>query len=161
MGGIQPVTRRFDVFFDVCLNKRLSKQSGRRWFETPSPSLWRHFNGLQWIHIPCTLLGCVVFCCGCNISSHSIHTQAAPLQWHHNDCDGVSNHQPDDCLLNRLFGCRSKEASKLRVTGLCEGNSSVTGESPAHRASNAENVFIWWRHHAKTSLSQQNNCLCT
>ena len=36
---------------------------------------------------------------------------------------GVSNHQPHHCLLNRLFGCNSKKASKLRVTGLCVGNS--------------------------------------
>ena len=34
------------------------------------------------------------------------------------------------------------ETSKLRVTGLCEGNSPVTGELPAQRASNAENVSI-------------------
>ena len=39
-----PVTRSFDVFFDVRLNKRLSKQSRRWWFETPSRSLWRHCN---------------------------------------------------------------------------------------------------------------------
>ena len=38
----RPVTRSFDVFFDLRLNKRLSKQSGRRLFETPSRSLWRH-----------------------------------------------------------------------------------------------------------------------
>ena len=42
---------------------------------------------------------------------------------------------------------RSKKTSKLRVTGLCEENSPVTGEIPAQRASNAENVSIWWRHH--------------
>ena len=60
---------------------------------------------------------------------------------------GVSNHQPHDCLLNRLFRHRSKKTSKLRVTGLCEGNSLGTGEFPAQRASNAENVSIWWRHH--------------
>ena len=41
---------------------------------------------------------------------------------------------------------RSKRTSKLRVTGLCEGNSPVTGEFPAQRASNAENVSIWWSH---------------
>ena len=44
-GGSQgPVTRSFDVFFDLRLNKRLSKQSRRRWFETPSRSLWRYLN---------------------------------------------------------------------------------------------------------------------
>ena len=40
----RPVTRSFDVFFDLRLNKRLSKQSMRRWFETPLRSLWRHCN---------------------------------------------------------------------------------------------------------------------
>ena len=38
----RPVTRSFDVFFDLSLNKWLSKQSKRRWFETPSRSLWHH-----------------------------------------------------------------------------------------------------------------------
>ena len=36
--------RSFDVFFDVCLNKRLTKPSRRRWFKTPSGSLWHHCN---------------------------------------------------------------------------------------------------------------------
>ena len=48
-GGIpwqRPVRRSFDVFFVLCLNKRLSKQSRHRWFETPSRSLWRHCNVL-------------------------------------------------------------------------------------------------------------------
>ena len=40
----RPVTRSSDVFFELCLNKRLSKQSWDWWFETPSCSLWRHRN---------------------------------------------------------------------------------------------------------------------
>ena len=40
----RPVTCSFDVFFDLRLNKRLSKQSRRRWFETASRSLWRNCN---------------------------------------------------------------------------------------------------------------------
>ena len=75
-----------------------------------------------------------------------------PLQWRHNGCGGVSNHQPHDCLLNQIFRRRSKETSKLRVSGLCVGNSPVTGEFPSQRASNTENVSIWWRHHALTAL---------
>ena len=43
---------------------------------------------------------------------------------------------------------RSKKTSKLRVTGLCEGNSPVTGEFRTQRASNTESVSIWWCHHA-------------
>ena len=72
-----------------------------------------------------------------------------PLQWRHNDHDGVSNHQHHGCLLNRLFGHRSKKTSRLRVTGLCAGNSPDTGEFPAQMASNAENASIWWRHHGR------------
>ena len=69
------------------------------------------------------------------------------LQWRHNERDGGSNHQPHDCLLNRLVGHGSKKTSKLRVTGLCEGNSPGNSEFLAQRVSNAENVSIWWRHH--------------
>ena len=69
------------------------------------------------------------------------------LQWRHNGSDSVSNRQPYDCLLNGLFRRRSKKTSKLRVTGLCEGNLPGSGEFPAQMASYAENVSIWWRHH--------------
>ena len=69
------------------------------------------------------------------------------LQWRHNGHDSVSNHQPRDCLLNRLFRRQSKKTSKLRVIGLCVGNSPGTDEFSAQMASNAENVSIWWRHH--------------
>ena len=65
-----------------------------------------------------------------------------PLQRRHNERDGVSNHRRFDCLLNRLSRRRSKKTPKLRVTGLCEGNSPVNGEFPAQRASNVENVSI-------------------
>ena len=40
----RPVTRSFDVFFDLRLNKRLSKQSWGWWFETLFLPLWRHRN---------------------------------------------------------------------------------------------------------------------
>ena len=78
------------------------------------------------------------------------------LQGGHNGRDGVSNHQPHHCLLNRLFGRRSK----LSVTGLC-------GEFPTQRASNAENVYISWRHpvylitHAGIFFSSMAAGLCS
>ena len=58
---------------------------------------------------------------------------ALSLQWRQNWRDGVSNHQPRDCLLNRLFKRISKKTSKLRVTGIRTGNSPVTGEIPAQK----------------------------
>ena len=53
-----------------------------------------------------------------------------PLQWRNNGRDTVSNHQPHDCLLNRLCRRRSKKTSKPRVTGLCAGNSPGPVNSP-------------------------------
>ena len=82
-----------------------------------------------------------------------------PLRWRHTGRDSVSNHQPHDCLLNRLFRSRSRKTSKLRVTGLCMGNSPGTGEFPAQMASNAENVSIWWRHHALASCLTSSKSL--
>ena len=81
-----------------------------------------------------------------------LHTEMCSLQWRHNEHNGISNHQLHDCLLNRLFRRRSEETSKLRVTGPCAGNWPETGEFPAQRASYAENVSIWWRHHVNQWL---------
>ena len=77
----------------------------------------------------------------------SWNTIETPLQWRQNGHDGISNHQPHDCLLNRLFRHISRKTPKPHVTGLCAANSLVTGEFPTQMASNAENVSIWWRHH--------------
>ena len=121
----KPVRRRFDVFFDLCLNKLLSIQPRRWCSETQWRSLWRHCSEI----LP-----------------------RNPLRWRHNGCYSVSNHQPHDCLLNCLFRLRSKKTSKLYVTGLCAGNSPGTGEFSAQMASNEENVSIWWRHNVHTAL---------
>ena len=104
---------------------------------------WRiismYFNVLSMLKIP----NLHELCVPPPFPSVYIHT----LQWRHNELDDVSNHQPYDCLLNRLFRRRSTKTSKLHVTGLCAGNSPVSGEFPAQRAINTENVSIWWRHH--------------
>ena len=88
------------------------------------------------------------------LSSRALNYMAhITLQWRRNGHDSVSNHQPQDCLLNRLFRRRSKKTPKLHVTGLCAGNSPITGEFPAQMASNAGNVSIWWRHHIYMFIS--------
>ena len=90
-----------------------------------------------------TLAFTVAICCNENL----IKTESAALQWHPNERDGFSNHQRLYSLLKCLFRHRSKKTSKLHITGLCAGNSLMTDEFPAQRASNMENVSIWWRHH--------------
>ena len=77
---------------------------------------------------------------------------ADSLQWCHNEGDDVSNHRRLDCFLNCMFRRRLKKTSKLRVAGLCKGNSPMTGELSAQRSSNAENVSIWWWHHVQIEV---------
>ena len=81
-------------------------------------------------------------------------------QWHerahHSDftmCAMAS--QITGVLVVCLIVCSSaheKNTWNLHVTGLCEGNPLVTGRFTSQKASNAENVFIWWRHHEQASV---------
>ena len=73
----------------------------------------------------------------CHFYRHSLDSS---LQWRHNDHDGVSNHKHHGCLLHRLFRRRSKKTSKLRVTGLCEGNSPGPVNSP-HKGPVMRKIF--------------------
>ena len=79
----------------------------------------------------------------------SAEFQGHALHWRHNDHDGISNHQTHGCLLNRSFGRRSKKTSKLRVTGLCAGNSPGHVNSP-HKGPVTRKMFpfddvIMWK----------------
>ena len=128
-----------DLMFSLMLaeqDKLLNKHPSCWWYSCDIKYNVRRFD------CECISIGC---------GSNQINTLAPEreLQWRHNGCNSVSNHQPHDCLLNRLFRRRSKKTSKLRVTGLCAGNSPGTGKFPAQMASYAENVSIWWRHHVQ------------
>ena len=83
------------------------------------------------------------------------------LQWRHNGCDGVSNHQPHDCSLKRLSRRGSKKTSKLRVIGLVRGIHRWPVNS-AQLASSAENISIWWRNHViYNDVYVMPRCLCS
>ena len=152
----RPMVQSFYFFFDVSLSKLFSKLSSCGWYEMPRrPSdviVVRHNLMrllLQYIisNEICMRSCCACICCGYGgVPVIPYRIEKSSLLWRHNEPDGVSNHQPHDCLLNRFLRHRSKETSKC-VTGLCAGNSPETGELPAQMASNAENVSIWWRHH--------------
>ena len=73
----------------------------------------------------------------CN-TIHFLQNTHKTIQWRHKGRDGISNHQPHDCFLNCLFRRRSKKTSRLRITGLCVGNSQVAGEFPAQMPSYAK-----------------------
>ena len=103
----------------------------------------------QLVHQPNNWLLTVMFH-RCNVFTWHRHLFFIALQWRHNKHDSVSNHQPHDCLMNRLFGRRSKKTSKLRVTGLCAGNSPGTGEFPAQITRKMfpfDDVIMWKFNH--------------
>ena len=125
----RPVTRSFDVFFDLRLNKRLSKQPWGWWFETPPWSLWRQCNGefiwdvlsktgpyhMRLKYYPfhhASLLKHDIFAKQCGVSNR--------LYYHiyHSDSD----HQQLGCLCNDLFMLTTKKTSKffIRLLALCE-----------------------------------------
>ena len=136
----RPVARSFDFFICVWING---------WVNNREAGDQRHYHA----HYDVTVMTSDIFTRSSNVwlvhkSDMSLSSiTLSPLRWRHNDHAGVSNHQPHGCLLNRLFRRKSKKTSKLRVTGLCAGNSPGTGDFPAQMASYAENVSIWWRHH--------------
>ena len=105
--------------------------------------------------------GCLVFIDTSLVRTGIIYNIS--LQWRHNECDGVSNHRHIDCLFNRLFRRRSNKTSKLRVTGLCDGNPSVTGRFPSQKVSNAEkipfdDVMMWLCQNVRHATLHFNVC---
>ena len=93
-------------------------------------STWKLFERRKWIKLKHLRHDVYQNILSIHIYAHLIKCFHQTLQWSHNDQDGVSNHQPRGCLLNRLFRRRSKKTSKLRVTGLCVGNSPGPVNSP-------------------------------
>ena len=80
-----------------------------------------------------------------------------PLRWCQNERNGISNHQPHDCLVNRLFRHRSKKTSKLWVSSLCEGKSPVTGDS-LHKGPVMRKMFPFGDVITPFNFQQKYNC---
>ena len=97
-----------------------------RCFITKSKKLVFITGKYYWRLAQCKDMCCVMF----DLATEQSRLNKLPLWWRHNDHDSVSNHQPHECLLNRLIRRRSKKTSKLRVTGLCVGNSPGPVNSP-------------------------------
>ena len=128
---VNPVTQATTMKL-VQLSNSARHPGGRRWDYYPGASSLIQVVAFYFkigIH---TLLPSLPFK---DIAETRQHNWA--LQWRHNEHDSVSNHQRLHCLLNCRFRRRSKKTSKLSVTGLCAGNSPVTGEFPTQRTSNA------------------------
>ena len=115
----RPVTLSFDVFFDLRLNKRLSKQSWGWLFETQSRPLWRHCNVAFWYPIR------MLFGASITLKTHERYI--------------ISNHWQLDYLLKVNNRLTTKKMFQLRDR--CERN-LVNDGLRWQRASNAESVSI-------------------
>ena len=106
----RPVTRSFDVFFDLRLNKRLSKQSWGWWFETLSRPLWRHRN-VNCYHIKASISA------GKNVM---VSTETIIINFLHS-------------LYNLYSWWRHQMEKVSALLALCGGNWPVTGEFSSQR----------------------------
>ena len=91
------------------------------------------------------------------IEKKTMHHRCSTSPWHYNDAImSAMAYQITSLMVvysNVYSGAdQRKHKKKLRVTGLCEGNSPMTEEFPAQRSSNAENVSIWLRHRVHTQF---------
>ena len=146
----RPVTRSFDVFFDLRVNKRLSKQSLGWWFETPTSSLWRHcnadyfldyWNDKIWSHFLCSLL--------CTRQPFNIAEYTCKPVMPDTPMYCVSEHRQRHSMCHNIHQCiwlmtTSSNGNILRVTSpLCE---EITGHRwiPLTKSSDADLwCFLW------------------
>ena len=76
------------------------------------------------------------------------------LQWRHNERDGISNHQPRDCLFNRLFKAQIKENIKAPRHWPSWGEFTGDRWIPRTKGQYHGKASIWWRHHEKLGTSE-------
>ena len=104
----------------------------------------------KWVKIdqPMKCVYYVTLTCNMNCSQLNIRYRwygRDKFQWRHNKSHGISNYRRLDCLVNRLIRRRLNKHQRSASRAF------VTGEFPAQRASDSENVSIWWRHHDETA----------
>ena len=165
----RPVTQSFDVSFDLCLNKRLSKQSWGWWFQMPSCSLWRH----------CNVYSITKHCVNISIWYTDVGTvhkvwrpllRPKPLSWRppvfsrysggsnfcrrrmSNEHQGILKNWQLDCLFNSFSSWQQRKRQRSALVALCKGNPLVTSGFPWERASNVESISMWWWLHYVSSL---------
>ena len=137
----RPVTRSFDVFFDLRLNQQLSKQWRRWWFETPLRSFWRHCydltdtvrcNLLSRPLIPASGTQVLVWWTVAKNSVSCLHYRP-PITVTSHKRHGVSNRRHIDCVFNSFFSQTTTTSSYRRITGPLSGKPAVTGGFPRKR----------------------------
>ena len=115
----RPVTRSFDIFFDLRLNKRLSKQSWGWWSETPSSSLWRHRNGNRVLtgEMPSRHYGVVIFCIAAVQTLYPcFYTLHNPIRWTERQSSIFIFIERMQLFLNFYSSAKTTELSQPMIT---------------------------------------------
>ena len=94
-----------------------------------------HFWRLHWRHMGAVTTQITVI-------STAYLTGSLTSHWR----NSVSNHRHIDCLFNNMSGKHQRKHQRSKSLVLCEGNATVTGGLPSHRASDMESIFTSWRH---------------
>ena len=106
------------IFYQKCCSIRHPMQMYQNTHTCLNSPLWtistHSMSSKMYTNFCCALFGCEYIMSSWR--SHRTH----PLQWRHNECNGVSSHQRLDCLLNVYSGADTKKIAKLRVTGFCD-----------------------------------------
>ena len=164
----RPVTRSFDAFFDLCLNKRLSKQSRGWWFETPSGSLWRHCNE-NMLHRILMLTTGVLFIFTLKTwpiyTDFEILTKLLVSQWLHQRSDGwISQKQLLECQGSAMFSYFKSECVFLKITQLLERLASLEHQvaylvnAMIFRNRAVRNICRDYLHHSMHNILQFSDC---
>ena len=81
------------------------------------------------------------------VSPYHIKVIWFSLQWRHNVHDGVSNHQPHHCLLNRFSSADQRKHQSSASLAFVWGLHRWPVNSPCEWPVTRKNISIWWRHH--------------
>ena len=139
------VIRSFDVFFDLRLNKRSSKQLRPQWFETPSLSLWRQYNGVE---IFMSIQG-IYHNLVQHVSYDLVNNASRNTSETHHYSDVIMSAMASQITgVSIVYSTVCSGAENIKVSRHWPSWGKFTAERwfPARSGSNGENVSNWWRH---------------
>ena len=148
-----PVMRSFDVFFDLRLNQRLSKQSWGWWFETPSHPLWRHCNEWRPFCLGLNVLIDSKPCMKVSYNTYSYSGGSSTLDYHTYSMD-INSLAPVRCgsnLKSVIFKCIMQRSSLVTS---CEMALRWTPQYLTNDNSRIVQVMVWKGQATSHYLSQ-------
>ena len=163
----RPVRRSFGVFFDLCLNKLLSKQWWGWLFETPSHPLWRHCNVMLHYFCPQTLLfKCLRVKCARSLSTGRLGTHFSEIWIKRQDISFKKKRLKRSSVKWRPFCSGGNELTNHNPWPLIAYSTDHTDTSSRHDTFSAWNIWhLCYKINLQNDLNQwfarEFECLCT